>query len=149
MNKNNIQQNSAPVSPCKVVIRKLNPSVLAKQILIKGENRKDFMSFVAQILAEVTLSSKIEEEFLKKYIFSSWKLRRMYEIERNLLNQQQVFDERDVVFSSTKRRIRNLDRVRISTEIRQIQEYQEKLEKQVMKTLDKLRDEQHSQKIHE
>jgi hypothetical protein len=120
----------------------LSPKVLAKQVVVKGENKQEFYDYVAEIREELYPSSKIEEEIFKKYIFSGWKLRRAQMIERNLINKQQVFDEEELVFSDTKRRIRNIKRIELTDKIQEIISYQEKLERQMTKTLKQLRDEQ-------
>ena len=71
-NNNEIEQNSDSVSDNKGLIRKikeledgLDPIVLARQILIKGENKRIFADYVLKIREKTLTYSKIEEEFLK------------------------------------------------------------------------------------
>jgi hypothetical protein len=119
----------------------LDPVLLAKQVLIKGENRKEFYDFVAQIRKEIATPTKIEEELLKKYIFSVWMLRRMREVEKDHLNRYQKISDEENMFSSKKRRIRDIKRVRIDGGLLAIVERQDKLEKQASKALRQLREE--------
>ncbi len=134
-----IKQNKESLIPLKRAEGEINdslsPSLLAKQVLIKGENRKEFLDLVAKIRAEIHISTQTEEEFLKKYIFSLWKLKRARVMEKNLLNSQQEFTEEEVLSSGAKRRIRNLKRIRLSEEIQKIISYQDRLEKQTIKAL--------------
>lgn len=120
----------------------LDPRLLAKQVLIRGESRKEFYDFVAQVCAETLIETKTQEELLKKYIFSTWKLRRLRELERHTINQQQSFTDEEELFDDKKRRIRNLKRVEMTNEVLQLNNQQEKLEKQMDKALRRLREEQ-------
>jgi len=145
MNKRSIKMNKTSVRIIKELEDGLDPTVLAKQILIKGENKRIFIDYALKIRQKGVLYKKTEEEFLKKYIFSGWKLRRMREIEKNLLNKQQVFDTENFNFQGEKniqRRIRNLSKIQINDEIRDNQLEQERLEKQMAKALRQLREEQ-------
>jgi len=126
----------------------LNPAVLAKQILIKGENKRIFADYALKIREKFLIHSKIEEDFLKTYIFSGWKLRRFREIEKNIFNLQQKPKEGDrdpldlAWGSSKKRRIRNLSKIQITEEIKENNLTQEKLKKEMAKALRQLREEQ-------
>ncbi|MBP9711541.1 MAG: hypothetical protein KBD55_00725 [Candidatus Pacebacteria bacterium] len=127
----------------------LDPVVLGRQVLIKGENKRIFTDYVLKIREKMGAQSKIEEEFLKTYIFSGWKLRRFREIERNIFNSQQKFQEWDEIESfndswgpESRRRIRNLSKVKITDEIRENNLTQEKLKKEMIKALKQLREEQ-------
>mgnify|MGYP006320887427 FL=1 len=127
----------------------LDPHVLAKQILIKGENKRIFIDYVLKIREKGVVYKKTEEEFLKIYIFSGWKLRRFREIEKNLLNDQQKFESYELsTFSSSlreqipKRRIRNISKIHINEELQENSLEQEKLKKEMTKALRQLREEQ-------
>lgn len=142
MNKPQINKNKIRQEDLKNDNNALNPHLLAKQVLIRGENRREFIDFVAKIRSETLIKTKIEEELLKKYIFSAWKLARLRKIEKHLLNKQQSFTEEEELFSNTKKRIRNLKRIEITNELLLLNNQQEKLEKVMDKSLRQLREEQ-------
>jgi hypothetical protein len=125
----------------------LSAKILAKQVLIRGENRREFNDFVAKIRSETLTQTKTEEELLKKYIFSAWKLERLRRMERGLLNSQQAFSEEDEIWSDTKRRIRNLDKLKFTNELLLLNNQQDRLEKLMVKTLKQLREEQKFNKM--
>ena len=145
-NKNRVGVNNAPIRVIKELEDGLDPSVLSKQILIKGENGRIFTDFVRKIRQNTIVNSKIEEELLKKYIFSAWKLRRMRELEKETLNRQQVYELENPFWElgekKIKRRVRNLSKIRLNDEVRGIIAEQEKLEKQMIKALRHFREEQ-------
>ena len=153
-NKNQIKSVKNTQGNNKSPYDSLNPLILAKQILIKGENKREFIEFVEQLRVSLHINTHVEEEIFKKYIFSSWKLRRMREIEKNLLNNQQVFEKEKDIFTDwgtiipkkepvKKRRIRNISMVYLNDEIQEVLNFQDKLEKQTTKILRQLREEQH------
>ena len=135
----------------------INPLILAKQCVIKGESKREFVDFVEQLRVSLHINTPIEEEIFKKYIFSLWKLRRMREMEKNLLNRQQVFQEKEeydcfghVIPKKTpskKRRIRNISMVYLNDEIEEVLNFQDKFEKQTTKILRQLREEQKLNKV--
>lgn len=147
-NKNEISIDKNPQEGIKELEDGLDPSVLAKQILIKGENKRIFIDFTLKIRKSTIVNSKIEEELLKKYIFSAWKLRRMRELERRMLNEQQVIDSSfdrinfELGGKNIKRRIRNLSKIHINDDIKENNFEQERLEKQMAKAIRQLREEQ-------
>jgi hypothetical protein len=150
MDKKLIKQDRSPVvlfkNSSKGFRGTIDVRALARQVLIRGENKREFYDFAAQLSSELPCLSKIEEQFLEKYIFSAWKLKRMRQLERNLLNKQRVFSEEQELFSNTKRRVRNISHIRLSQEIETVIFQQEKLEKQMAKALKQLREEQRSEK---
>ncbi|MEI7810334.1 MAG: hypothetical protein WCI41_02125 [bacterium] len=130
----------------------LDPHVLAKQILIKGENKRIFIDYVLKIREKGHVYKKTEEDLLKKYIFSGWMLRRMREIEKNLFNKQQIFDSCFYDLpgeKKIKKRIRNLSKIEINNDIKENHFEQERLEKQMIKALKQLREEQNFHKLKE
>ncbi len=145
-NKNKIISDNSKIRSLKEIEDGLDSDVLAKQILIKGENRRIFNDYIFKICENTRVSSKIEEELLKTYIFSGWKLRRMRIIEKDILNKQQealpyisfnISGEREI-----KKRIRNISKVEINDEIKENNIEQERLKKEMVKTLRQLREEQ-------
>jgi len=151
MNKPNIKENKVVIKPNnspqgrdKELEDGLDPDVLAKQILIKGENKRIFMDYVFKIREKTVLNSKMEEELLKTYIFSGWSLRRSREIERHLFNRQQKA-EPGIDFERNRRikgRVRDLSRIGINEELKENNLWQEKLKKEMTRTLRQLREEQ-------
>jgi len=150
--KKEIKQNKYQISHFKELDDGLDPYVLAKQVVIKGERRQIFVDFVRKIREKMPIHSKIEEEFLKTYIFSAWKLRRLREIERIIFNGQQkiakinyaeygIPEEKGPV-----RRIRDLSRVYIDDRIKENNAGQDKLKKEMARVLKQLRDEQNATK---
>jgi hypothetical protein len=143
-----IKTNKNHIRKLKELEDGLNPTVLAKQVVIRGENKRIFTDYVLKIREKILSHSKVEEEFLKTYIFSGWKLRRFREIERNLLDKQQKpsEDELDAFEGSwrnnRKRRVRNLSKIKITDEIKENNLTQEKLKKEMSKALRQLREEQ-------
>lgn len=150
-NKPKISHSKKAVGALKELEDALDPTVLAEQILIKGENKRIFIDYVHKIRKKAVVNSIIEEEFLKTYIFSGWKLRRFREIEKNLLNNQQKFDPHELSFfeeeKNIKRRIRNLSKIEINEEIKENNLEQEKLKKEMTKALRQLREEQNLSKL--
>lgn len=155
-NNKEIKTNKPQINSSKKgqrVIRELqdglDPVVLGRQVLIKGENKRIFTDYVLKIRERIGTQSKIEEEFLKTYIFSGWKLRRFREIEKNLFNSQQQkpqeenFESLDVSGEyRSKKRVRNISKIEITDEIKENNLTQEKLKKEMVKALRQLREEQ-------
>lgn len=122
-------------------------SLLAKRLLIKGENWKLFEEVRLKTLKDLMPQTEIENILCEKIISANWKLQRAMEIEKNLLNLQNKIKEEemyDFSFSDTARkRIRNIKKIRINNEeIQQIIQYQFELEKGLQKALERLREEQ-------
>lgn len=123
----------------------LGSNVLARRLLIKGENSKRFEVFKAKILREILIQTEIENILCEKFISSAWKLQRAMEIEKNLLDQQNIVADFDDPGSwgTTKKRIRNIKKVRLyNEEVQHIIQYQLDLEKLMHKSLERLRNEQ-------
>jgi hypothetical protein len=156
MEEQKIKQNKHQINSSKKgkrIIKELedglDPVVLGRQILIKGENKRIFNDYVLKIRERIGTQSKIEEEFLNTYIFSGWKLRRFREIEKNLLNSQQQKPQEESFGSldvsgeyKSKRRVRNISKIEITDEIKENNLTQEKLKKEMVKALRQLREEQ-------
>ena len=131
------------ITPFKLPIRY---ALLAKKLVIKGENRKGLLDLMTRFLKENDLQTEVENILCEKIITSLWKLQRASVIERNLLNQQNEIPR----YSSTnwnpdeiRKRVRNIKKVRIgSSEIQNIIHYQFELERSLEKALKKLREEQ-------
>lgn len=122
-------------------------SLLAKRLLIKGENWKYFEEMRLKILEEIQPYTEIENILCEKIISAHWKLQRAMEIEKNLLNQQNKIREEemyDLSYDSVSRkRIRNIKKIRISNEeVQQVIQYQLELEKGMQKAFERLREEQ-------
>ncbi len=125
----------------------LKRSQLAKKLLIKGENLREFEEMRDKILAETLTQTEIEKVLCEKIISYIWKRKRAMEIERNLLNQKNEISEEENLDeswgSSSRKRVRNIKKVRIdSQEIKDIIQYQFELEKGFQKALERLREEQ-------
>lgn len=122
-------------------------SLLAKRLLIKGENWKLFEEMRLKTLKDLIPQTEIENILCEKIISAIWKLQRAMEIEKNLLNQQNKIREEemyDLSFDSIgRKRIRNIKKIRISNEeVRQVIQYQLELEKGMQKAFERLREEQ-------
>lgn len=136
---NGSKEEIAPVSVSQ------GGNILAKRLLIKGENSKQFEVFKAKILREILIQTEIENILCEKFISSAWKLQRAMEIEKNLLDQQNTVADFDDPGSwgITKKRIRNIKKVRLyNEEVQHIIQYQLDLEKLMHKSLERLRNEQ-------
>lgn len=118
---------------------KINFEQFANAVVIRGENRDFFIDFARQIYDDFVISSSIEREYVKKFIFLSWKLKRLQAIEKNLLNRQQTFTKEEVIFSTGQRRIRTLRRLRPSPELDKVTNEQERIEKRLLKILKMLK----------
>lgn len=127
-------------------------SALAKKLLIKGENLRKFEVFRAKIELETLTYTEIENILLEKIISSAWKLERAMEIEKNILNQQNEIDgtKKDTGWHDTKkRRVRNIKKIRLfKEEVQHIIQYQIDTEKNMLKTLERLREEQKLRPVH-
>lgn len=148
MKKQELKKNKNGLSSLKGGARAfrdpLSPSHLQHEILVRGENKRDFFDLVHQICLETPTYTRIEKEFLKKYIFCVWKLRRMRQIEKYLLDKQNSFVDDGIreIELPGKVRIRNITRIEINEEITHIIFQQDKLEKAMIKALKYLREEQ-------
>jgi len=125
----------------------IRTTILAKKLLIKGENAKEFEKFQAKLLEEMLIVTEIEYILAEKFISSAWKLKRATEIERNLLNEQNEITDEDRFGggwnSKRRQRVRNIKRVRLyKQEIQHIIQHQIELEKSMHKALEQLRAEQ-------
>lgn len=132
------------VAPIKQPLRR---SLLAKRLLIKGENMRQFEEMRRKLLAETLPHTEIENILCEKIISAVWKLQRAMEIEKNLLNQQNKIRDDDFYDdgfeSNNRKRIRNIKKVRIhNEEIQEIIQYQLELEKGMQKAFERLREEQ-------
>lgn len=147
------KQNNNPIRKVKkpqeeIVLLKppLRRSLLAKRLLIKGENLKQFEEMRLKMLTETQPHTEIENILCEKIISAVWKLQRAMEIEKNLLNQQNMIGD-DEIYGSwdkpSRKRIRNIKKIRVSNEeIQQIFQYQIELEKGMQKAFERLREEQ-------
>lgn len=132
--------------------RTLRRSPLAGKIILKGENLSKFEDLRGRVIRETNPATKIEEILVEKIIFSQWKLERAAEVERNMLNEQNAItgEERHNASDSfgyigppPRKRIRNIKRIRLhSPDIQQVMSYQVELQKIVLKSLERLRQEQ-------
>jgi len=124
----------------------LKKSALAKKLLIKGENLREFEDLRASLLREMVPQTQIEQILAEKIISATWRLQRAMEVERNLLNEQNAIkeEERYGMFDEHgRKRIRNIKKVRVhSVEVQHIIQYQIELEKGLQKALGRLREEQ-------
>lgn len=125
----------------------LRYALLAKKLVIKGENRRELLDLMVRFLGENDPQGETQNILCEEIIFSVWMLRRMREHERNHTNRYQRLTEEEKAFSMKKKRIRNIKRIRIDGELQAIFSRQEKLEKQMAKALKQLRSEQLAQKI--
>lgn len=127
--------------------QRLKPSPLAKKVLLKGENLREFEELRAEVLADMGPQSKMENILCEKIIFTLWRLRRAAVVERNLLNKENeiTFEERhpNSWDPPQRKRICNIDRVHMQTdEVKNVMQYQIELEKILQKLLSRLRSEQ-------
>ncbi len=127
--------------------QRIKPSSLAKKVLLKGENVREFEELRAQVLSETGTQSKIDDILCEKIISTLWKLRRAAEVERNLLNKENeiTFEERHPgpYERPGRKRICNIDRVVMgSEEVQNIIHYQIELEKMLQKMIKQLKTEQ-------
>lgn len=125
----------------------LKRSHLAKKLLIKGENLREFEELRAKILAETLIQTEIENTLCEKIISAIWKSRRAREVEKNLLNELNEISEDESLGGSwdsqSRKRVRNIKKVRFnSPEIQHIIQYQLELEKGLQKAIARLREEQ-------
>jgi len=125
---------------------------LARLVVIKGENTNECIDFGINILIDLGPQTEIEKNLCEKFIIWSWKLRRLHEAEKNLLNEQNRrlsdSEERKISLGIISgRRVRNIERIDMSDEgVINLTQFQFELEKRIMKTLDRLRREQNRRK---
>ena len=152
IDKNNKPYKYVKGSQRKIASSKprLRPSPLAKKVLLKGENLREFEELRQEILSETQCQTKIENVLCEKIIFTLWKLRRAAEVERNLLDKENelTFEEKHDSLRNPwdpppRRRITNIHKVRMGTdEVKAVIQLQIDLEKQLQKLLSRLRAEQ-------
>ena len=119
-------------------------SSFAKKLVIKGENRKEFEELRAKMLEEMLPNTEMENILFERIISAAWKLRRVAEIEKNLLNSQNAITDQERYMSSQPReRVRNIKKIRLnSAEVQYLGRYQLDLEKSLQKALERFRAEQ-------
>lgn len=149
INNNRIELNKLSKEEIRGSKIKISSSLLAKKVLIKGENKRKFEELRTKILGEVLPITEIEKILCDKFISAVLKHDRAIEIERNMLNKQNqpIQDEEDPFlldpFSKSKKRIRNINKVFLNTpDIQKILKYQVSLEKNMLKILERIREEQ-------
>jgi len=150
--KNNGKYRStrAKKKPIAKHSHRIRPSPLARKVLLKGENIREFEELRSKVLEETHCQSKIEELLCEKIIFTIWKIMRAAEVEKNLLNKENelTFEEkhdslRDPWDPPPRRRISNIKMVHMSTpEVQAVIQLQIDLEKQLHKLFSRLRSEQ-------
>lgn len=151
INKNNLGTSEVKKTEGGIIISKLplKRSILAKKLLIRGENLREFEVLRAKIQTEVDPKTEIEKILCEKFISLTWKLQRAIEVEKNIFSQQDPNYDNDLDSlldegrSGKRHRIRNIKRIRFnSEELKHIIQYQLDLEKAIQKTLEQLRGEQ-------
>lgn len=121
---------------------------LAKLVVIRGENASKFTAFCGKMLAELGPQTEIEKTLCEKFIILNWKLRRLLEVERIVLNKQskELSSDEDtrLHFGRVAHvRVRSLKKIDIADPtILHISKEQIELEKRIAKTLARLREEQ-------
>lgn len=145
-NNNNNQINEVSANQEQITLNKprLVKSELAKKLLIKGESLKEFEKMRSKILQGMLIITEIENNLVEKIISIQWELRRLMDVKRHVLNEQNEIKEEEQYRSDKPRqRIRNIKKVRLnSLEIKHILHHQLELEKSYLKTLERLREEQ-------
>jgi hypothetical protein len=129
--------------------QRIKRSPLAKALLAKGENLKEFEVLRENILKEAYPQTRIENVLCEKIITTLWEAERAAKVEKNMLDEQNEITENEQLgingFSGPqpRKRIRNIKRVRLHTqEIQQVISYRLELEKLVLKLFERLRQEQ-------
>ena len=122
-------------------------TLLAKKLVIKGENRRELLDLMSRFLKENDPQTEIENILCEKIIISLWKLQRARVIEKNLLDSKnKILDDSlnwDPDKEDSRKRIRNIKKVRLNDpEIQYVIQYQSDLEKSVQRGLTKLKEEQ-------
>lgn len=143
-NKNGIVRDKDDERRFTAVRLPVRCSVLAKKLVIKGENRKEFEELRAKMLEEMLPNTEMEKILFERIISAAWKLRRVAEIEKNLLNSQNAITDQERYMSSQPReRVRNIEKVRLNgAEVQYLVQYQLDLEKSLQKALERFRAEQ-------
>ena len=127
--------------------QRIRLSPLAKKVLIKGENARDFEDLRQKVLSEGVPQTEIEFILCEKIISTLWKIRRAGEIEQTLLNKENeiTFEEqhRDRWDPPGRKRITNIKLVSMNTsEVQYVIQQQAELEKMLQKLFTRLRTEQ-------
>ncbi len=122
----------------------IKQSPLARKLLLKGENKREFEKMMANILSDILPKTEIEKILCEKIISTAWKMKRAMVVERNLLNKENEIsmEERrgDEWGVSPRQRIRNINKVRMqSPEVLKVIQYQINLDKTLQKTLERIR----------
>ena len=143
-NNDRISANSEPEGLRTERRRVLRKSELAKKLVIKGENTKEFEELRRKILEETLPRTEMENILCERIISAAWKLRRVMEIEKNLLNEQnEITDQERYGTSHPRERVRNIKKVRLSgADAQYLIQYQLELEKALQKAMERLREEQ-------
>ena len=121
---------------------------IAREIVIKGEKHEDFIKFSRNIVMEGGPQTKREENLCVNYIIFHWKLKRLFENERNILNKQSETltpqqETENMLRGLRYRRVRTIAKIDMTDPIViNLNRQQLELEKRISKTLNRLREEQ-------
>ena len=121
---------------------------LVNKLIIRGENKRECAEFVAKLLRELGPQTEMEKLLAEKIIFLWWKLRRLFEVERLMLTQQNEPKEKYDNWGNEikKQRVRNLKNIKMySPQMQEVIGQQIATEKALSKTLERYSTEQHRQ----
>lgn len=110
MENSQISTNKPSLSTNKPKIKR---GKLAKRLLIRGENVREFEEMKSSLLREILPQSKMEIILCEKIISTQWRIVRLQKLESRYLSElNKPNTDIDTIFGETKnRRVRNLSRL--------------------------------------
>jgi hypothetical protein len=133
------RKNKKVLARIKANKHQINIAGLVKRLAVRGENKKECAEFVGKLVQELGPCTELEKLLSEKIIFLWWKLRRLFEIERIILSQQNKPMEKynDWGDQIKKQRVRNLAHISIhSPQVREVIGQQIATEKALSKALE-------------
>lgn len=139
-----VETSSGPLKP--VESKSITESIFSSEILIDGENRPDIDELKNRLTQELKPSNEIESIIVDRIISSVWRLKRCLKIEGQMMDYAaSCIQEYEQGFFRTRKRpddeLKQLKALKIAedkTRLKDLSEYENMLERQIYRALDKL-----------
>lgn len=139
-----VETSSGPLKP--VESKSITESIFSSEILIDGENRPDIDELKNRLTQELKPSNEIESIIVDRIISSMWRLKRCLKIEGQMMDYAaSCIQEYEQGFFRTRKRpddeLKQLKALKIAedkTRLKDLSEYENMLERQIYRALDKL-----------
>ncbi len=118
----------------------LKHGLLSKKVLLKGESRKNLISFRKNIIEELNPQTETEHLLCDRIIANSWRLRRVLEIEGEMIERQRIpyLNSYMSLEYPKKRKKETMENITISEEMEKLRKYEGSIERSIYKSLHEL-----------